>query len=154
MFLTYVMALEGRPAWAIEQSVRAIMRAEIKGISKSWAPKAPELAAIVESFVEPVRAEIRLEEYHAQMAANRRALPPPTIGIKDLPPDEKIASQERVSRLMEEFHKSMAAHTLGEKRKNPDSLDDSFWERANQLKSPFNTDQQVQDETTQDSAVL
>ena len=43
----YLLAVESYPLWAIEAAIKAFLRHEVPGQSKSFCPRAPELSAAV-----------------------------------------------------------------------------------------------------------
>lgn len=54
----YWTALKDKPAWAIDETVTAILRGEEPGIGKSWAPSPPALAAAVHRRLAPILTDI------------------------------------------------------------------------------------------------
>lgn len=53
----YLVALQGRPAWAIEKAVTMFLRGEVDGASKKFCPRPPELAEVVGQVLSPVLDE-------------------------------------------------------------------------------------------------
>lgn len=55
----YLLAVESYPLWAIEAAIKAFLRHEVPGQSKSFCPRAPELSAAVKAVLAPVYGELQ-----------------------------------------------------------------------------------------------
>lgn len=71
----YVIALEGLPAWAIEQTVARYLQGRVPGQDKRWAPRPPQLAEAVRAELAPVYAELGKESRKASFRGDDRPAP-------------------------------------------------------------------------------
>ncbi len=78
----YLIALEGVPAFAVDEAARRILRGEA-GIDRRFMPTPPELRALVDRLSLPARAH-RVQLRRLLEAQVERAAPP---GARALPPD-------------------------------------------------------------------
>jgi hypothetical protein len=93
----YLLALEGRPAWAVRDAVRAILRAEVDGLSRAFCPRAPELAGVVADIVAKARQSIA-DEFVASQWRERLALTAPVVHGA-LTPEQRKLIAERMKKL-------------------------------------------------------
>lgn len=67
----YLIALQGRPGWAIEEAVKRFLRGEVDGASKKYCPRPPELAEIVAEVISPM---VERKEAEAKKESEARRL--------------------------------------------------------------------------------
>ncbi len=65
----YLIALQNRPLWAIEEAVKRFLRGEVAGASKKFCPRPPELAEIVADVLSPI---VMAREADAKQEAEQR----------------------------------------------------------------------------------
>jgi hypothetical protein len=100
----YVIALEGKPAWAIRDAVKAILRAEIEGLSRAFCPRAPELAGVVNDLVAKEREKL-VKDWADARHKERMALPPPAPE-PEIPPEERARVLEKINQMRRGLKKS------------------------------------------------
>lgn len=69
----YLIAMQGRPCWAIENAVRKFLRGEIAGASRKFCPRPPELAEAVVAEMAHVYEEIDTLRKREAVEEARRA---------------------------------------------------------------------------------
>ena len=69
----YLLALNGNPLWAIQETARRFIRGEVKGQSTRWSPHPPELAQVARGLVDEYRAE---QQYQKPPPKAERAYSP------------------------------------------------------------------------------
>lgn len=81
----YWIALCDKPAWAIEETVNAILRGEEEGIGTNWSPTPPALATAVRKRTEPILADIKALGIvaTAEVWTEEAAAPPPEQFVID-----------------------------------------------------------------------
>lgn len=80
----YLVALDGVPAFALDEAYRRIMQRRVPGLNPKFMPKGPELRALLDDIVEPARTF--RGQLHRLLAAKVEE-PPRRDGPRVLPPE-------------------------------------------------------------------